>query len=255
MMSTTAAHLSNRAKLATGAAGRRFDHLFFSSMAVLILGAVFLGFAHTYYLAGVFKAPLPDLVIHIHGAVFSSWILLLIVQTSLVSAGRVDIHRRLGLLGFGLACLMVLLGALAGTDLLRRGVSFPGVDAKTFYAATIGDMVIFGTLIAFAFRARFDPPAHKRLILIATVTLMEAAVSRWPFAIIERRPVMIDVFCYSILLLLVLYDLWSTRKVHRVTIWAGAFLIVLQQLELSIGRTSVWQVFAGWMQNLARSFS
>jgi hypothetical protein len=73
----------------------RFENLFFSGMAVLILGAVFLGFARSYYLAGVFKAPLPNLIVHIHGAVFSSWILLLIAQTSLVAAGRIDLHRRL----------------------------------------------------------------------------------------------------------------------------------------------------------------
>src|SRR2546430_6276618 len=41
-------------------------------------------------------APLPSLTIHLHGAAFSCWILLLVTQTSLVSAGRVDIHRRLG---------------------------------------------------------------------------------------------------------------------------------------------------------------
>jgi len=49
---------------------RRFENLFFSGMAVLILVTVFLGFARSYYLAGVFKAPLPSLVIHIHRGVF-----------------------------------------------------------------------------------------------------------------------------------------------------------------------------------------
>ncbi len=75
--------------------GLRFDHLFFSSTALLMLASVFVGFAPTYYLAGVFNAPLPSTIIHIHGAVFSTWILLLVTQTSLVSAGRVDIHKKL----------------------------------------------------------------------------------------------------------------------------------------------------------------
>ena len=77
-------------------------------MALLILGTVFLGFAHSYYLAGIFRAPLPSLIVHINGAVFSCWILLFITQICLVSAGRVDIHRRLGLVGFLLACLLVV---------------------------------------------------------------------------------------------------------------------------------------------------
>ena len=135
------------AKLDHTGARRQYERYFFSGMAVLILGTVFLGFAKTYFLAGVFRAPLPSWVIHIHGAAFTSWILLLIMQTSLVSVGRVDVHRRLGMVGFGLACVMVVLGAMAGTDLLRRDGTGFGVNAKAFYAGTLGDMVIFGMLI------------------------------------------------------------------------------------------------------------
>lgn len=112
--------------------GRRYDNRFFSVMIALLLITVFVGFARTYFLAGVFRAPLPNTLVHIHGAVFTSWMLLLIVQTSLVSARRVDIHRKLGLAGFGLACLMVVLGVLAATDAVYRKVApFPGIDAQT----------------------------------------------------------------------------------------------------------------------------
>src|SRR3982074_3024419 len=105
---------------------RKYDNYFFSAMALLILITVFVGFARPYFLPGACRAPLPALILPIHGAVFSSWILLLSAQTALVSAGRVDIHRRLGLVGFGLACLMVTLGVLAGTNALARGFSPPG---------------------------------------------------------------------------------------------------------------------------------
>ncbi|HLV93989.1 MAG TPA: hypothetical protein VKS44_02260 [Candidatus Acidoferrales bacterium] len=107
-------------------AGGRSDDFFFSGMALLLLATVFVGFARTYSLAGVFRAPLPAAIIHVHGAAFSCWILLLIAQTSLVVAGRVDIHRKLGLAGFGLACLMLVLGLLAATNSLSRGFSPPG---------------------------------------------------------------------------------------------------------------------------------
>ena len=80
--------------------GRRYDHLFFSAMSILILLIVFIGFARTYFLAGIFYAPLPSRIIHFHGAAFSCWVLLLVVQTTLVSAHRVDIHRRIGIFGF-----------------------------------------------------------------------------------------------------------------------------------------------------------
>src|SRR5712664_1482519 len=120
-MATAVAHPGNPAKPSVGLPGRRYDHLFFSAMALLMLATVFIGFARTYYLAGVFHAPLPSRIIHVHGAVFSCWMLLLITQASLVSAGRADIHRRLGIGGMLLACLMVIVGVLAATDLLVRG--------------------------------------------------------------------------------------------------------------------------------------
>jgi hypothetical protein len=106
------------------------------------------------------------------------WALLLIAQTSLVVAGRVDLHRRLRLVSFGWACLMIILGTLAPTDALRRASGGSVNDPKTFFLLLLllMDLLLVGALIFFAFRARFNPPAHKRLILIATVALMVAPV-------------------------------------------------------------------------------
>jgi hypothetical protein len=230
--------------------GRRYDHIFFSGMAVLMLASVFLGFAHSYYLAGVFHAPLPSLIIHVHGAAFSLWIILLITQTSLVAAGRVDIHRRLGIAGFLLACLMIVLGVLAATDGLSRPIKASGMDAKTFYIVPMTDMLIFAVLVYFAFRARFNPAAHKRIILIATTGLLIASVARWPFAFLQRKPLVAALVTYGFLLLIVAYDLWSTRKIHRATLWASAFLIFVQQVRFPIGQTAAWHAFATWAETL-----
>lgn len=251
-MATAAAHPGNPAKLAASLPGRRFDHLFFSAMAVLVLCTVFVGFARTYYLAGMFHAPLPSLIVHLHGAAFSCWILLLVTQTSLVAAGRVNIHRRLGIAAFLWAALMVILGIMAATDSLGRQHGPAGLDPKFFYVIPMADMLIFATLVLFAFRARFNPPAHKRLIIIATTALMTAAIARWPFALVQRNAIVATLSSYFFLLMLVAYDLWSTRKVHRATLWAGAFLIFLQQVRIPIGKTAAWHAFATWAQSLAR---
>ncbi|HEY3617003.1 MAG TPA: hypothetical protein VGK96_09340 [Candidatus Sulfotelmatobacter sp.] len=250
-MSTIAVRPMQPAKQIGTAPGRRFDHIFFSSMAVLMLATVFLGFAHTYYLAGVFRAPLPSLIIHLHGAAFTCWILLLVTQTSLVSAGRVDIHRRLGIAGFFWASLMVILGVLAATDSLVRNAGPPGRDPKFFYIIPLTDMLIFATLISFAFRARSNPSAHKRLIFVGTAALMIAAIARWPIWS-HRNPITAALVSYVFLLILVTYDLWSTRKLHRATIWAGAFLIFVQQIRIPIGKTEAWHAFATWVQSIAR---
>ena len=234
---------------------RRFDNLFFPGMAVLILASVIVGFGPTYYWAGVFKAPLPNLLIHIHGAVFSCWILLLIVQTSLVAAGRVDVHRRLGLLGFGLACLMVVLGLLAATDFQVRHFTTGdlGIRIRAFYAVPLTSMLAFSTLIYFAFRNRLNPAAHKRLILIATIAILDAAFDRWPVPVAWWGHRATSFICVIPLLLLMMgYDYWSTGEVHRATIWASIFLVVLQQLRDPIGHSVPFQAFAAWTLTHAR---
>jgi hypothetical protein len=237
-------------KLSGGLPGRRYDHRFFLGMSLLMLASVFVGFAHTYYLAGVFHAPLPSLTIHLHGAAFSCWILLLVAQTSLVLARRVDIHRRLGIAGFVLACLMVILGVLAATDSLVRQGGPPGRDQLFFYIIPLTDMLIFATLVFSAFRARCNPLAHKRLILIATTGLLIAAIARWPM--MNHNAIFAALVSYVFLIVLVGYDLWSTRKIHRATLWAGTFLIIVQQIRLPIGQSAAWHAFATWVQSAAR---
>jgi len=249
-MATAVARPSSPTKPSIDLPGRRYDHLFFSALALCMLATVFVGFARTYYLAGVFSAPLPSLIIHLHGAAFSCWILLLVTQTSLVSASRVDFHRRLGIAGFLLSCLMVILGVLAATDSLARSAGPAGRDPQFFYIIPLTDMLIFATLIFFAFRARTDPPAHKRLIIVATTALLIAAIARWP--VIGRNAIVAALYSYVFLLILVGYDLWSTRKVHRATLWAGAFLIFVQQVRIPIGKTAAWHAFASWVQSHVR---
>jgi hypothetical protein len=232
--------------------GRRYDHWFFSISAGLMLGTVFAGFAQSYYLAGVFRAPLPSLTIHLHGAAFTCWILLLVTQTSLVASGQVNIHRRLGIAGFLLACLMVVLGVLAATDTLVREAGPPGRDPRVFYIVPLTDMLIFATLIFFAWRMRTNAAAHKRLILIATTALLIAAVARWPVAIVHRNPLRAAIATWVFLLGLAVYDYWSTRKLHRVTIWASAFLITIEMVRIPIARTALWHSFATWAQSVGR---
>jgi hypothetical protein len=235
---------------------RRYDRVFFSGMAVVILAAVFVGFARSYFLAGVFKARLPSPLIHLHGAAFSCWILLLIAQTSLVAAGKVAWHRRLGVLGFGLACAMLILGVLASLQVLARppalGESPRG--PRAFFAVPLSDMLVFSTLVYFGFRERKNPVAHKRLLLIATIALLDAAFVRWPVSSEWWTLKVAQTCCYPLLLLIVAYDLWSARKIYRATIVASALLIFTQQVRAPIGRSRSWQNFAASVQQRARSW-
>ena len=251
-MSATLSAARPTAKAAQALPGRRFDHYFFSGTAWLMLVCVLVGFGPTYYMAGVFGAPLPSRIIHIHGALFSCWILLLLTQNSLAWAGRVDIHRKLGLFGFVLACLMVVVGWMAATDRLVRGTAPPGVDTYRFYITPVTDMVIFATLIFFAFRARRDPSAHKRIIYIATVGILIAAIARFHVSWLFHKAPHAAILSYGFLVLLIAYDLWSSHKVHRATLWAGSFLIFVQQIRLPIGKSAAWHSFAAGVQSFFR---
>ena len=178
--------------------------------------------------------------------------ILYVTQNSLVAAGRTDIHRRLGIAGFLLACAMVVLGILAGTDSLVRAGGPIGRDPKMFYIVPLTDMLLFATFVYFAFRNRGNSPSHKRYLYLATTSITIAAIARLPFAFSHRNNPVAGALSNLFLLALVAYDLWSTRKIHQVTLWGGAFLIFVQQVRIPIGKTAAWHTFAAWVQTHAR---
>ena len=58
---------------------------------------------------------------------------------------------------------------------------------------------------------------------------------------------------YSFLALTVIYALWATHELSRVTIWASAVVVVSQQLWIPVGRTHLWHSFAAWAEGIARA--
>ncbi len=231
---------------------RSHEHWFFSLLALLLLATVFAGFAPTYYLAGIVPAPdpsrltLPSTIIRVHAVVATLWMLLFAAQVSLVAARRVHLHRRLGVLGFLLAVLMVVTGLMAGTDTLRRNVP-PGL-AELLYIVNVSMVVVFAVLVAFAYRLRATPPAHKRLIVVANIALLFAPLIRWPNPLLYLNIPAATRASYLFLLPIVLYDLWSTRRIHPATLWSGAFLIFVYEVRFFIAGTTAWHAFASWIR-------
>ena len=220
------------------------DRVFFSLMIVLLWATVLFGFAKTYFLAGMVRAPLPNALIHIHGAVFTLWMVFLVVQEGLIAGRKITWHMQLGLVGFALASAMVGLGLLAGVDALHRGSTVPGLDSETFFIVPITAIAIFAVMIWLAFRFRYRAATHKRLIIIATITIAAAAIGRWPLAILVRTPPLQNVVTLSFLLLIVAYDLLSQGRVLKSTLWAGLALMVVQLVRIPIGMSPVWHAFA-----------
>jgi hypothetical protein len=150
----------------------RADDSFFVGMAIVIFGIVVLGFARTYYLAGTVYAPLPSMIIHVHAVVFSSWILLLIAQTSLVAVGRVAWHKKLGVVGAVLAVLMVVLGVAAAFDAQRRHAPIPGIKPEEILGIQFMLLSVFSFLVTKGILARNNAPVHKRLMLLSVISLL-----------------------------------------------------------------------------------
>jgi hypothetical protein len=234
----------------------RRDDLFFTIMGLLILGTVFLGFARTYYLAPLYHNRVRSLLVHIHGAVFSAWILLLNAQIWLIARKRIAWHKRLGVIGAGLVVIMIVLGVLVATDSLSRGFRPPGFpfDAQTFYAVPMCVLAAFAALIAAALHQRSNGPSHKRLALLATIALMNPAVNRWPFAFIHRVPIATPLIVDAMALTVFGFDLWSRGRLHRATLIGGVFLIVLLHSMIPIGLTPMWHKLAALALNFWTRF-
>ena len=225
----------------------RRDRIFFVSMAVAAALTVFAGFSRTYFLKGLFGTRALSPFFHLHGAVFTCWIVLFVVQITLVAAGRTGIHRRLGVAGAVLAALMVVIGLMAAIDSARRGFTPPGGPPPLkFFVIPVGDLVVFATLVAAGLWLRRRSDAHKRLMLLATISILTPAIARLP-GIAAAGPLaflgLTDLFIAACLL----YDRIGNGRIHRAFLWGGLFIIVSQPLRFLIAGTAPWLVFAHWL--------
>ena len=221
---------------------RRADDRFFSAMAIFSIGAVFLGFARTYYLAGIYHAHLRDALIAVHGAAFTAWIVLFALQTGLVARRRVALHRRLGVFGAVLAVAMIGLGLTAATESLALGFAPPGFPfgARVFYVRPVFAITTFAVLVGAALWVRSNAAAHKRLMLLATIALLGAAVGRWPFDIIRRVPPLINAILDLMVMSIAVFDYSVLRRVHRATIAGGLFLMAMLYGAFFVGLSTPW---------------
>ena len=131
---------------------RRRERWFYVCMSAAVVITVFAGFAPTYYLRPRFTtAPLMPLL-HLHGLVFTSWVVLFVTQTTLVAAHRTDIHRRLGIVGGVIAVLMILIGFTTAVIRAQQGATpVPDVSPLSILVVPLGDISVFAVLIGAGF--------------------------------------------------------------------------------------------------------
>jgi uncharacterized membrane protein YozB (DUF420 family) len=225
------------------------EHLFFTGMAFAILGAVFLGFSRSFFLRPLF-APrgAPERFFYLHGAIFAAWFVLLAVQSSLVGLRKTRLHRRLGWIGAVLLLAMVVTGVEGALIAARRPGGFVDIPVPPlrFLAIPMTEMVLFPVLIGAAIALRRDPQSHKRLMLIGSTSIITAAVARWPFAIMQAGPPAFLGITDLFLVPIIAWDLYTRRRLHPATLWAGLALLVSQPLRLWLSGTDAWMAFARW---------
>jgi hypothetical protein len=230
-----------------------YDRVFYTGMAFLMALTVFVGFAPTYYLRSYFGGPVTvsgsvslSPLTHLHGALFTGWTLLFIVQTGLVATRRVATHRRLGIAGAVLALLMIVVGVSTAIGAAGRGAAPPGVDPLAFLIVPLGDMVLFAGFVGAAMWWRRNREAHKRLMLLAYTSIIVAAVARFP-GVLAYGPLAFFGLALGFPAIGMVYDRASRRRVHPAYIWGALLLAASVPLRLVISETGAWRSFAEWL--------
>lgn len=217
------------------------DRIFFTAMSVAAGVVLFAGFAPSYFLRSAARAPL-TLLYQVHGFLFTSWIILLAVQTAFIAARRTDIHRRIGWAGAVLASAVFITGIIVSIETLRRGGG--GGDPRRFLSIPLGDILVFGGLVTAAILLRRNAAVHKRLMLLATISLLAAAFGRLlPQIHLAGRT---NFFLCTVIAvaILALYDIASRNRVNPATLWGGLAVAGAKPALYAFSATPLWLAFA-----------
>lgn len=204
------------------------------------------------------ETPAPPMVLHVHGAVFSVWMLLLTAQVLLVLRDRVAWHRKLGWFAAGWACLMAVMGPWAAMVSQARLINTPN-ESPQFLSVNLLDIAGFVVLLVWRIALRKNPAAHRRMMILATVSLADPGFSRfssylWP---VEPQSVLLwflYAFYGNVLLigLMAGWDWWRGRLVRSFVVGAAGLLAV-EWVATLLYFWGPWKnVARGWVEAWAR---
>jgi hypothetical protein len=232
----------------------RNDRLFYTGASLYLAILTLAGFARSFFFAH-WMAPSPltpevGRLLITHGLFFAAWMGLLAVQPVLIANRRRELHRTLGWVGAALALAMLVFGNLASVAAMHGGFKGLG-DPYAFYAVPFFAIQGFAVLVALAILWRDRAEAHKRLMLLAAIVIVEAAVARIEIApIAAGAPWTFFVGGDLLILAGMAYDRVSRGRIHKVWIWGGAAVVASQVGKLLISQTGPWLGFAQWMAGL-----
>lgn len=218
----------------------RPQRLFFIVFGVAFFIVAALGFGPHLraFVAGTF--PISP-VAHVHGALMTSWLLTFCGQAWFAATGRMDLHRRIGAaaMWLGVAIWMSFV-ALTVRGFLET--PYPVHENIYYSLPQLYIIVVFAPLLAGAFMTRTKPQWHKRLIAIATITVLQAAVDRFGWLPPMAPSYWPQVLCLDILLVpLVAYDIVHLKRIHPATLAGGVTLLLGQTVAALLWPSTWWQ--------------
>jgi len=207
-----------------------FDGHFHAGVAWLFVLVAVAGFAPRSFAIVTGKMAVPPLVVHLHAAVMASWVVLLAVQATLSLTGRMDLHRKWGLASLVVAPLVLMM--LIAVTVVRQNAAAGtpgGPIVNNILFLQIRSILLFPTFFIWALRTRrTDPQTHKRMMLFATLMLLDAAIARmsWlPYNEFPRSYLAVHLYLLLLLVPALLHDLLRLGRIHRAWVWGLALML------------------------------
>jgi hypothetical protein len=222
---------------------RRRDHQFYVGITLFLITTVVIGFWPSYFGTLLTGGAARPFVMHLHGAIFTGWMALLLLQVGLASTGRVSVHRRVGNIGIWYGASVFVMGVIAtfaAPVMHVRAGEWTIDQAAGFLVFPIGDMILFGGFFGAAVMYRHKPDIHRRWMIAATVALAFAAVARMGLS-----PLWFALLWLAPMFATMAYEVLVRGRVHRIdalatSIMAIAFFRIF--LETSEGWIAVGRV-------------
>ena len=229
---------------------RTRGHGLFLTMGVVSIVIVVAAFVPSIVQPRGRLGPLTPLLVA-HGLAFFAWLLLFVVQATLVATGRTGLHRRLGLAAAALALPLLPLGYATAIAMGRRGFDLSGdlhiqSDPLLQLVFPLGDLVTFAVCIAAGYWFRRRSDYHKRFMLLGTIgAMLPAPVAHLLGHNLPTRGGLIVPMLAALFAAPALYDRVALGRFHRVSLIGGVALILWGNVRAAvIGPSAAWHEFA-----------
>lgn len=213
----------NLARPRSGTVGGRFYLVMSLAMAAVIVA----GFAQTVPDDFTEQPGLP-LLLHVHGAVFTLWVLLFVAQPAFIARGSRALHYRIGMVGACLAAAMLIMGVAATLYAVRYHM-IPGFfPPRIFLVMNLIGIVTFAGLVTGGIALRKRSEWHKRLMLCATISILGPGLGRLlPMAAFGATAPLV---MFGVIALFAsagpIVDLVVRGKIHPAYHWGGGAILL-----------------------------